>query len=49
MTTQPLDVDTTVLISAAGYARLESVLELLRTDARSWLTERLRWRGGSAA
>lgn len=42
MTTQPLDVDTTVLISAAGYARLESELELLRTDARRVLSERLR-------
>jgi len=42
VTTQPLDVDTTVLISAAGYARLESELELLRTDARRALSERLR-------
>ena len=42
MTTQPLDVDTTVLFSAAGYARLESELELLRTDARRALSERLR-------
>ncbi len=42
MTTQLFDLDTTVLISAAGYARLESELELLRTDARRALSERLR-------
>ena len=42
MTTLPVNVDTTVLISAAGYARISRELETLRTDARRALTERLR-------
>jgi transcription elongation factor GreA len=37
-----MNVDTTVLISAAGYDRLSRELETLRTDARRTLTERLR-------
>ena len=42
MTTLPLNVETTVLISAAGYERLSRELETLRIDARRALTERLR-------
>jgi transcription elongation factor GreA len=37
-----VNVDTTVLISAAGYERLSRELETLRTDARRTLSERLR-------
>lgn len=42
MTTLPVNVDTTVLISAAGYDRLSRELETLRIDARRTLTGRLR-------
>ena len=42
MTTLPMTVDTTVLISAAGYERLYSELDTLRTDARRALSEQLR-------
>lgn len=42
MTTLPFDVDTTVLISAAGHVRLSRELDTLRIDARRELTERLR-------
>ena len=42
MTTLPMTADTTVLISAAGYERLCSELDTLRTEARQTLTERLR-------
>ena len=42
MTTLPASVDTTGLISAAGYQRILRELETLRTDARRALTERLR-------
>lgn len=42
MTTLPVNVDTTVLISAAGYTRLSRELDTLRADARRSLTERLR-------
>jgi transcription elongation factor GreA len=42
VTTLPFDVDTTVLISAAGHVRLSRELDTLRIDARRELTERLR-------
>lgn len=42
MTTLPFDDDTTVLISAAGHVRLSRELDMLRSDARRDLTERLR-------
>jgi transcription elongation factor GreA len=42
VTTLPVNVDTRVLFSAAGYERLFRELETLRTDARRALTERLR-------
>jgi transcription elongation factor GreA len=42
MTTPPVNADTTVLISAAGYERLSREIETLRTDARRTLTEQLR-------
>ena len=42
MTTLPVDVDTTLLISPAGYDRLLRELETLRTDARRALSQRLR-------
>ena len=42
MTTLPFDDDTTVLISAAGHVRLSTELDMLRSDARRDLTERLR-------
>jgi transcription elongation factor GreA len=42
VTTLPVNVDTTVLISAAGHARLSRELDALRIDARRSLTERLR-------
>jgi transcription elongation factor GreA len=42
VTTLPVNVDTTVLISAAGYERLSRELETLRTDARRTLSEQLR-------
>ena len=42
MTTLPMNVEATVLISAAGYDRLSREIETLRTDARRALTERLR-------
>ena len=42
MTTLPMTVDTTVLISAAGYERLCSELDTLRTEARRTLSEQLR-------
>jgi transcription elongation factor GreA len=37
-----MDVDATVLISAAGYDRLSREIEMLRTEARRALTEQLR-------
>jgi transcription elongation factor GreA len=42
VTTLPMDVDATVLISAAGYDRLSREIEMLRTEARRALTEQLR-------
>jgi len=42
VTTLPMNVEATVLISAAGYDRLSREIETLRTDARRALTERLR-------
>jgi transcription elongation factor GreA len=42
VTTLPMNADTTVLISAAGYERLSGELETLRTDARRTLSEQLR-------
>ncbi|HET6683366.1 MAG TPA: GreA/GreB family elongation factor [Gaiella sp.] len=42
MTTLPFDDDTTVLISAEGHVRLSRELDMLRSDARRDLTERLR-------
>jgi transcription elongation factor GreA len=42
VTTMPMNVDTRVLISAAGYERLSREVETLRTDARRALTEQLR-------
>jgi transcription elongation factor GreA len=42
VTTLPETLDTSVLISAAGYERLCGELETLRTEARQMITERLR-------
>jgi transcription elongation factor GreA len=42
VTTLPVNVDRTMPISAAGYDRLCSELDTLRTEARQTLTEQLR-------
>jgi len=42
VTTLSADVDRTVLISAAGFARLSRELDALRIDARRALSEQLR-------
>lgn len=42
MTTLPVTIDTTMLMSAAGYERICGELDALRTEARRALSEQLR-------